>query len=307
MSTETVGAAVAKVQSGPVGLIEKYRSDFAMVLPSHIKAETWIRLAVGLVRRDKKLAEACASDPGSMMAALLDAARQGLEPGTDQYYLTQRKVKGKPTVLGIRGYQGEIELIYRAGAVSSVIAEVVRDGDLFLWEPGAWDTQQPSRWQGAMDRPIHKADWFTDRGALIGVYAYAVMKDGAVSRVVVLNQQHIDAAKKYSQGSDSDYSPWRTNPEAMWLKTAAHRLQKWVPTSAEYMREQLRAVRDVATEQPPATSVPSLRVEQDFPGVLDHPNGEVYEGELVEDGPTAGDLAAINAEAAAQTAENATR
>jgi hypothetical protein len=35
----------------------------------------------------------------------------------------------------------------------------------------------------------------------------------------------------------------------MWMKTGAHRLAKWVPTSAEYMREQLRAVRDVAAER----------------------------------------------------------
>jgi len=42
----------------------------------------------------------------------------------------------------------------------------------------------------------------------------------------------------------------------MWMKTAAHRLRKWVPTSAEYMREQLRIVAGVQAEQgAPAASV----------------------------------------------------
>lgn len=256
--TESVSAAVATRDNSPGAMIQQYQSDFAMVLPSHIKPETWVRLAVGLVRRDKKLAEACAADPASMMSALMDAARQGLEPGTEQYYLTPRRVRGKPTVLGIRGYQGEIELIYRAGAVSSVIVEVVRRNDKFEYVPGR------------MDRPVHEIDWFGgDRGDLVGVYAYAIMKDGAVSKVVVLNKDHIAQAKKFSQGSDSEYSPWQTSTEAMWMKTAAHRLQKWVPTSAEFIREQLRAAKEVAAEgSAPAGFAPVL----DQPPVADLSN-----------------------------------
>jgi recombination protein RecT len=84
------------------------------------------------------------------MVALLDAARQGLEPGTEQYYLTVRSGK----VLGVRGYQGEIELIYRAGAVSSVIAEVV------------YDQRQVRLPAGPRRKPRHEIDWDAeDRGA----------------------------------------------------------------------------------------------------------------------------------------------
>ncbi|MGH6691715.1 MAG: recombinase RecT, partial [Gammaproteobacteria bacterium] len=77
-----------------------------------------------------------------------------------------------------------------------------------------------------------------------------------------------------AQGSDSDYSPWKTDEPAMWLKSAIRQLQKWVPTSAEYIREQLRAVRDVAAETPqPAVPPP--------PGV-DAATGEIVDGELVD-------------------------
>lgn len=228
--TESVTAAVARRDNSPAALIERYKNDFATVLPSHIKPDTWVRLAQGALRRDPKLAEAAAADPGSLMVALLDAARQGLEPGTEEYYLTPRKTKGKLHVLGIRGYQGEIELIYRAGAVSSVIVEVVREKDVFNYAPGR------------DDRPRHEIDWTApDRGALMLVYAYAVMKDGAISKVIVLNQAHIDKAKESSQGADNDWSPWKKHTEAMWMKTAIHRLQKFVPTSAEYRASQLRA------------------------------------------------------------------
>lgn len=231
-------STVAPRDNTPAGLVAQYQGDFAVVLPSHIKPETWCRVAIGALRRDKNLELAARTNPPSFLGALLDAARRGLEPGTEQYYLVPQKVKGQLQVRGQMGYQGVIELIYRAGAVSSVIVEAVRANDGFTYRPGR------------DERPVHDIAWdAADRGPLRLVYAYAVMKDGATSKVVVLNKHDIARAKASSQGADSAYSPWKNHEEAMWLKTAAHRLAKWVPTSAEYMREQLRAVKAVEAEQ----------------------------------------------------------
>jgi len=273
------GNAVTKPNPG--ALVAQYSSDFATVLPSHIKAETWVRVAQGALRQNQALAQAAQRNPGSLLTALLDAARQGLTPGTEEYYL----VPFGSEVQGIRGYQGEIELMYRAGAISSVIVEVVRQKDTFRYAPGR------------DERPVHDIDWDAeDRGGLRLVYAYAVMKAGATSRVVVLNKAHIAEAKKMSRGSDKASSPWVKHEESMWLKTAAHRLAKWVPTSAEYIREQLRAVRDVASEQPyqavaherPAAQydIHDAEVIQDVPAVESFPNDE-YSDQL----PVAGEEA----------------
>ncbi|WP_127572742.1 recombinase RecT [Georgenia faecalis] len=236
--------AVARRDDSPAGLIKQYSNSFEAVLPSHIKPATWVRLAQGALKKGKRtgsgqteLEIAAANNPAVFLASLLDAARLGLEPGTEQYYLTPRKVKGRLEILGIVGYQGIIELIYRAGAVSSVIAEVVYEKDVFRYQPGRDET------------PTHEIDWDSeDRGKLRLVYAYARMKDGAFSRVVVLNRADINRIKASAQGSGSEYSPWQQHEAAMWLKSAVRQLAKWVPTSAEYIREQLRAVRDVQNE-----------------------------------------------------------
>lgn len=228
----TVTQAVAERDEGPGALIKRYESDFATVLPSHIKAETWVRLAQGALRRNPTLEQAARANPGSLLAVLLDAARLGLEPGTEQYYLVPYKDKGKLIVQGVPGYQGEIELMYRAGAVSSVVVEVVREGDTFTYVPGR------------DERPLHEVDWFGgNRGPLLGVYAYAVMTDGATSKVVVLSKAEVYEArgKSASYRFKPESSPWTTDEAAMWLKTGAHRLRKWVPTSAEYRRELARA------------------------------------------------------------------
>lgn len=270
MTTQTTSVGNAVEKASTASLVTNYRDDFAAVLPSHIRPDTWVRLAVGALRRDKNLQQAAQANPGSLMVALLDAARRGLEPGTPEYYLTPRKTKNGPEVLGITGYQGEIEMIYRAGAVSSVIVEVVREKDKFSYAPGR------------DERPLHEIDWdLDDRGPLRLAYAYAIMRDGATSKVVVLNKAHIAAAKASSQGADSEYSPWKRHEEAMWLKTAAHRLAKWVPTSAEYRREQLRAAQEIAA----SGFAPALPdgATADAPVAVDEETGEVVEA-VFDDG-----------------------
>ncbi|MFK5691317.1 recombinase RecT [Ornithinimicrobium sp. LYQ92] len=266
--------AVARQQNTPGAMVQQYRSDFAAVLPSHIKPETWVRVAQGALKKGRKQGQqfeleiAAQNNPGVFLASLLEAARLGLEPGTEQFYLTPRKVKGQLEILGIVGYQGHIELMYRAGAVSSVVAEVVRERDTFRYQPG----------QDAV--PHHVIDWDSDdRGRLRLVYAYARMKDGATSRVIVLNRAQIETIKASSQGANSDYSPWQKHEEAMWLKSSVRQLQKWVPTSAEYIREQMRAARDVASEPIGSTSLPTAEPEP----AHNPDTGEVVDGEVIDE------------------------
>ena len=253
---ENITQALAVRDNGPAAQIEQYRDEYAALMPSHVNPDQWVRMAVGAIRGDAKLVQAAQNDIGVFLRELRTAARLGLEPGTEQFYLTPRKTKGRMVIKGIVGYQGIVELIYRAGAVSSVIVEVVRTDDTFRYVIGR------------DGKPVHEIDWFgADRGDMVGVYAYAVMKDGATSKVVVLNRRQVMEAKAKSDGRNSEYSPWNTNEEAMWLKTAVRRLAKWVPTSAEYMREQLRAHAEVAAITGPADAPlppqPSVALDDD--------------------------------------------
>jgi recombination protein RecT len=225
MTATTVTQAVAQRDNSPSALIDRYQADFATVLPTHIKSDQWIRLTRGILRRDEKLAAVAKRNPGSFLAAVLDCARLGLEPG-----VTYHLVPFGGEIVGIVDYTGEIELIYRAGAVSSVKAEIVHANDTFEFDP-------------SMPRPHHVIDWFGgDRGAMIGVYAYAEMKDGGTSRVVVMNRAAVEKVKAVSKTAKKPDSPWQQWEDRMWLKTAVHQLANWVPTSAEYIREQARAV-----------------------------------------------------------------
>lgn len=277
--TSPTQAAVAVRETSPRTMVAEYRNDFATVLPTHVRADTFVRIAQGALKRGKKqgnkyeLEIAATNNPGAFMAALLDAARLGLEPGTEQYYLTPRRTKGQLEILGIVGWQGYVELMYRAGSVSSVVAEVVHANDTFSFQPG----RDPY--------PQHEIDWDAeDRGALRLAYAYARMKDGATSKVVVVNAATIERVKKSSQGADSDYSPWKTHPEAMWLKTAVRQLAKWVPTSAERYSVTGNPVAHVEVERqdrPEPTITVGGGLDESH---VNYDTGEIADAELVEDG-----------------------
>lgn len=76
----------------------------------------------------------------------------------------------------------------------------------------------------------------------------------------------------------------------MWLKTAAHQLQKWVPTSAEYLTTQARAAGTaagaaLAEKERQAIVSPPLRAEVEL-GANPNMNGDqVFDADVVEDVP----------------------
>lgn len=250
--------AVAK--PGPGALVAQYKADYAMVLPSHINADQWVRVTQGLLRKNAALAKVAQQNPGSLLSALLDCAHKGLEPG-DTYHL----VPMGGEIVGITDWKGELELIYRAGSVASVTCEVVYENDEFEWHPGE------------MERPVHRPDWFAgDRGRMIGAYGYATMKDGATSRVVVMSEADIMAVKKVSKTAGRSDSMWNVWPDRAWRKTIMHQLYKWIPSSAEY-REQVRASAAAAEQVAPELT--------EHAPALDYPDGDdqIIDAEIVDE------------------------
>lgn len=257
------GNALDKVDNSPTAIIGQYQGDFQLVLPASFRPETFVRLAQGALRRDAKLKAAAENNPGSLLFALLDAARLGHEPGTDEYWLTVRKRKGQPEVQGIEGYKGITKRMMQHPKVLGVVAQVVCKNDVFDWSPGQ------------MDRPSHRADWFGDRGETIGAYAYAKLAGNATSQVVVIGPKEIKAAE---DASDARYEgrPWQKNRDSMIRKTALRRLEPFVPKASEVTASE--ADRTVAAaEVTQREELPELP-----PAGVDADTGEVLEGELVD-------------------------
>lgn len=277
-----IGNAIATRDNGPEAIVRQHKDDLTLVLPSHVKGETWMRLAYGVLRSNAQLMQVATRNPDSLMTALQDCARLGHEPGGNSFYF----VPFGNEIQGIEGYRGVVERIYRAGAVKVVHAEVVYANDEFVWEPGTVDTQQPPRWEGPQRVPFHKADWFADRGDVKGAFSYGIFQDGTPSRVVIINRDYINKVRKESKGSESPKSPWVKWFDQMVLKTVAHRLEPWVPTSTEWRKEQLRAAAEVTAEQGGPTVIAPASTGPGYPepNSPDDFNDDMpIEGEFVDD------------------------
>jgi recombination protein RecT len=236
--------------------MRSYRGELVAALPSHLQEQGpgWLAAALAKVKANDGLLQVASQSPESLIQALQEAAALGLRPGTDEYYLTPKAGK----VLGVEGYQGKVERMYRAGAVESVVVELVYANDQFVWRPGI------------DDKPQHTIDWWGERGEIKGAYAYAVMKGGkAISKVVIVDKARIERAQEASATAGRSHSPWTSDYGAMVLKTAAHDLEKWVPTSAEYMAAQYRAKVEgekpapggAGTQAAPAPAAPAGQAE----------------------------------------------
>lgn len=288
----TTGQALRQQQEHPAVILQRqYSGRLASLVPSHVNGEAWVRQATGTLR-DPKLAEAAKADFGSFVAAVERAAVLGLRPGTEEYYLIPRKIRNGLQIQGIIGYQGLVDLMYRSGAVASVVVEVVRKADRFSYSPGR------------DQRPVHEIDWdLEDRGPLRLAYSYAEMTGGAVSKVIVLNQRQIyDNHRARSEGYEvsvwkngrrtgerqvNPHSPWVEFEESMWLKTLARQLSKWVPTSTEYISQRAQAdvvatsVVQRAAEAPSATPVPAPVPAAALPAgadtAIDYSTGELLD------------------------------
>jgi recombination protein RecT len=268
-----VGAEIARTPAG-VDIARRNKDRFGAVLPQHIDAKSFVGLAEAAVYRNADLMRAAEESPRDFFDALVRCASLGHRPGTEEFYLVPFKDKGRQSVQGIEGYRGIVERMYRSGAVASIIVREVCENDDFEFV------------EGVQDRPRHRIDWFgSTRGAMIGVYAYAVMTTGAVSRVVILNKADIAATKERSRGSSSTHSPWQNDERSMWWKTAARRLEPWVPTSVEFFKERVRAASQAAAlfDRPQATVQDASPLTSTEAGTVDTDTGEVVDAEVVQD------------------------
>lgn len=199
-------------------LIFRMRKQIEAALPKHVSAERVARIAMTAVTANPKLA---ACSPGSFIACLLTAAQAGLEPNTPlgQCYLIPRK--GHCTLQ--IGYQGWIDIAYRSGFVTGIAADVVREGDHFVWSKGLEPRLEhiPSSEANREEQPI--------------LFAYAVVRlRGSEPHFDVLSYAMIERRRLMNEAEKAGkFSPWRDHYAEMAKKTAIKAALKYAPKSVE--------------------------------------------------------------------------
>ena len=143
------------VRRDPAGdLLSSMEPEFAKALPNILPIDTFLRIALTCMRKTPRLIE-CTRP--SLLGALMECARLGLQPGTEQATLTpfrKRTDNGFITeVQLIIGYQGYIELMYRSGMVQRVENELVHEADKF---GRVWKSDFVPMWRKTPIRQLQK-------------------------------------------------------------------------------------------------------------------------------------------------------
>ena len=201
---------------------EAFKAAVADALPRHLKPDRFIRVALTAITRTPALAEC---DQASFFQALLSLSQYGLEPDGRRAHLIPFKNtrRGVVECQLIIDWKGLSELVYRSGVVSTLHADVVREGDIFDYSMGVLKAHVPHFLRKDAAKPAAP-------GEVYAVYAVATMKDGS-SKCEVMSEDQIEGIRNRSKAGQS--GPWITDRVEMAKKTAFRRLSKWLPLSAE--------------------------------------------------------------------------
>lgn len=207
--------------------------ELAKMIPKHLSLDRLLKVATIAATTTPALAKC---DIPSLVAAIGQCAQFGLEPNTvlGHAYLvpfnTKRKVNGVDTwvnsVQVIIGYRGYIDLARRSGQIVSLSSHEVCENDDFEYAYG-------------LNEVLRHVPARKERGAVVGFYAVAHLKDGGhafefmsveqVEEIREASQGWQQAVKYQKQGSH----PWKKHFVQMGRKTAIRRLMNYLPLSVE--------------------------------------------------------------------------
>lgn len=223
-------------------LLTANRDKFGEVATTHLTAERLVRVAIAAITRSPKLLE-CTTN--SLLLAVMDAARLGLEP-TGRYggaYLVPYKSHktGISTAELQVDYRGLVALVRRSRIVAAIRAHVVYEKDKFSYQLG--------------DNPkvTHKPA-LKERGAPVCVYAIARLHGVEEIEAEVMTVEEVEAVRARSRAAKD--GPWVTDWGQMARKTVLRRICNYLPLTVE-AAEQLAVVDKADT--------PTVLAEEDEP------------------------------------------
>ena len=200
------------------GLLLNYKDQIAMALPRHMNADRMARIALTIIRKNQSLREC---NPISLFGAIIQASQLGLEVGIHAHLVPFYNKKSKQKeVQMIPDYRGLMHLARNSGEISSIMAHVVYDGDLFDYQFGT-------------QAFLHHKPAQPTSTEILGAYAIAEFKSGG-SQFDFMTKEEINAIRDRSHAKEE--GPWVTDYVAMAMKTVIRRLCKYLPVSVELQR-----------------------------------------------------------------------
>ncbi len=191
-----------------------FRKQLANVLPKHLDADRFVRIAILATTRTPKLRECTQA---SLMQCLIDLTQLGLEPDGRRAHLIPY---GQVCTLVI-DYKGLMDLARRSGEVLDIQCDVVYEKE---FETGRFEFER-----GSNAKLVHRPMLTGERGEVIGAYSYVTMK-GGTNAAHFMRTDEIEKIRKRSKAANN--GPWVTDTNEMRKKTVFRQHSKTLPFSS---------------------------------------------------------------------------
>lgn len=233
-------AATTELVKSNVVEIERILTDaqerIASVLPSHIRVDRMISVALEMVSGDSKL---CLCEPLSILKGVMEASQLGLllNKHLGHAYLVpfqngmltakyKREVYDANFLIGYRGF---IEMVMRSNPnVSSIYGRIVYTGEEFYLSEGT--EHQLIHRPSLATRPLKD---------YIGAYAIVLYRDSTPRDFEWMPRDEVEKIHKFSKAQGPG-SPWATWTEEMIKKTPLRRLCKRLKLSPDMIEATVR-------------------------------------------------------------------
>jgi recombination protein RecT len=234
-----------------------------LALPSNVSPEAFKNAAIVAVQDNPKI---LTCDQSSVFKSIRKLAAAGLVPDGREAALVPFKTKidgnyvdvcqAMPMVFGL------VKMARRSGEIADIRAHIVYQAEV--------DQGKFSYVIGDTEALTHEPILFGEKGAPVGCYAIAVLKDGSIIREW-MDAAQIDVVRRagasqkiFERGappkvSDVPLGIWKDWWDQMWKKTVIRRLCKRLDLSSEDMRrmladeDEMALARDVTPAERPLT------------------------------------------------------
>lgn len=225
--------------------------QFKAALPPHVSVEKFVRTVLTAVQTTPALVSA---NRQSLYSAAMKCASAGLLPDGKEAALVPfgQEVTHIPMVMGL------LKQVRNSGELSSITAQLIYANDKFSYKIDS-DGEHLE----------HEPLLFGDRGELLGVYALAKLKDGAVY-VEVLTAKQVGDIRNISKAKNGPAWSGAFVSE-MWKKSAIRRLCKRLPISTDREAPALDSENDDFNFAGRDVTIPTTPPPADAPEQIEAP------------------------------------
>jgi recombination protein RecT len=290
------GATGEVVKTDPLrDLLDRFEPEITKQFPVQLRInpKPWMRMVLTGMRTSKQAAQLAKCDRPSLFAALLEAARFGLTPFTDEAAI----VPYGTTATFIPMAQGFVRMFWNTGQIRGVVVDFIRKNEV---RGRDWQVSRGSAGEGFWHNPRffdEETGEPVEPGEPVIAYCYLRFRDGTASEPALVTRwdaedvmrtksrawQNAENLWENTNGRKGRDSLWHTNFNAMWLKTAVRRAAKYGPKSAELQELLLIEAREDRTrpDAPRPAPPPPMGEGAGIDWSTDIAGGKVVAGDVV--------------------------